>query len=334
MQEKQTTAAAAGPREMSGPAGQRGFWCRTPVIIGFTFISCFLWGSAFPSIKIGYELFAVGSADTASQILFAGIRFTIAGLMVILIGSVQEKKVITPHRATWGSVLFLSLLQTIGQYFFFYIGLAHASGVSSAILVGANTFFCILVAAFVFHTEKMTVAKTVGCLNGFLGILLIQLPGKTFDFHVSLAGEGAVLASTLMSAFSSSYVKRAAKKESAMTLSGWQFLMGGLVLAAGGFAAGGKLANAGWKGGVLLLYMSFISAAAYTLWSILLKYNPVSRIAVFGFINPIIGVILSAVLLGESGQAFSLTGMAALVLVCIGIIVVYRVKEPGVGRKK
>lgn len=47
----------------------------------------------------------------------------------------------------------------------------------------------------------------------------------------------------------------------------------------------------------LLLYMACISAVAYTLWSLLLKYNPPSRIAVFGFMNPVFGVMLSALLL-------------------------------------
>ena len=70
--------------------------------------------------------------------------------------------------------------------------------------------------------------------------------------------------------------------------------------------------------------MAMISAVAYSLWGILLKYNPVSRIAVFGFMNPVFGVILSALLLGENNQAFSLYGLAALVLVSLGIFLVNR----------
>lgn len=53
----------------------------------------------------------------------------------------------------------------------------------------------------------------------------------------------------------------------------------------------------------LLFYMACISAVAYTLWGILLKYNPISRVAVFGFMNPVFGVILSAMVLGEKEQA-------------------------------
>ena len=77
----------------------------------------------------------------------------------------------------------------------------------------------------------------------------------------------------------------------------------------------------------LLLYMAFISAVAYSLWAVLLKYNPVSRVTVFGFMNPVFGVILSALLLNENGQAFSLRGLTSLILVCVGIYIVNRSGE-------
>ena len=94
--------------------------------------------------------------------------------------------------------------------------------------------------------------------------------------------------------------------------------------------------------------MGFISAAAYTLWGILLKYNPVGRVAVFGFMNPIFSFLLSALLLGEGSQAFGWTGLSALALVCAGILIVNLAegrkpaegkeadggKEAGGGRKK
>ncbi len=78
---------------------------------------------------------------------------------------------------------------------------------------------------------------------------------------------------------------------------------------------------------LLLIYMALISAVAYSLWGILLKHNPVSRISIFGFMNPVIGVLLSAVLLNEKNQAFSIYGLISLVLVCVGIYIVNRQKK-------
>lgn len=95
-----------------------------------------------------------------------------------------------------------------------------------------------------------------------------------------------------------------------------------------GAAWGGALSRtAGFWGIALLLYMGFLSAVAYTLWGVLLKYNPVSRVTIFGFMNPMFGVLLSALLLGESSQALNLHTLAALLLVCLGIYVVNREKK-------
>ena len=65
-------------------------------ILPSTMLCCLLWGSAFPSIKIGYKIFGIDSSDNMSQLLFAGIRFTLAGLMVIISGSIIQKKFLHP----------------------------------------------------------------------------------------------------------------------------------------------------------------------------------------------------------------------------------------------
>ncbi len=300
------------------------FWTATPVIFLMTLICCFLWGSAFPCVKIGYRLFRIASGDSAGQLLFAGVRFTLAGLLVLLFGSLQNRRVLLPDGKSKGDILILALFQTIGQYFFFYIGMAHTSGVKSSIIEASSTFLAILIAALIFRYEKLTARKIIGCLIGFAGVLLILIPGSAIDFSMHWNGEGFILLSALMYSFSSSFIKRFSKREDPLVLSGCQFVIGGLVLAASGAALGGRLSGFTPASSLLLLYMALISAVAYSLWSILLKYNPVSRIAVFGFMNPVLGVILSALLLNEKNQAFSLYGLLSLVLVSAGIITVNR----------
>ena len=53
------------------------------VVVGLAVLANMLWGSAAPVIKTGYRLFEVAADDTASQILFAGIRFFLAGILAI-----------------------------------------------------------------------------------------------------------------------------------------------------------------------------------------------------------------------------------------------------------
>ena len=107
-----------------------------------------------------------------------------------------------------------------------------------------------------------------------------------------------------------------------MTLSGYQFALGGIVLLAIGSAMGGQLCFYTPSCLLNLLYMGLISAGAYTLWGVLLKYNPVSRVSILGFMNPVLGVLLSALFLGEGTEAFSVNGVIAMLLVSAGIIIV------------
>lgn len=284
-------------------------------------ICCLLWGSAFPLVKTGFGWLNISSADFAAEILYAGMRFTLAGIFTIIIASVMKKKLVYPKKKAVPKVLLLSLFQTVLQYFFFYIGLANTTGVKASVIEGANVFIALIVSCLIFRLEKLTAAKIVGCIIGFMGVVLINLSPE-LDMNLTLKGEGFILISTVAYAFSSVLMKRMSVNEEPMMLSGWQFLFGGIVMTCGGFLAGGRINGFDGRSLLLLIYLGALSAVAYSLWSMLLKYNPVSKITVYGFMNPVFGVILSAIILGESQQALSLKYFAALVLVCIGIFIV------------
>lgn len=294
---------------------------KTGVVCLLAMICCLLWGSAFPCIKVGYELFQVDSADTAAQILFAGCRFTLAGILVILFGSILEGRFLKPTKSAIPKIGQICLLQTVLQYFFFYVGLAHTTGVSGSIVESANVFLAILFSSLIFRQEKLDGKKILGCIIGFAGVVIINLSGGSVDMRFNLMGDGFIFISAAAYALSSGYIKKYSQTEDPVMLSSYQFLAGGLIMIAGAMAAGGRLHVFSPAAGFLLLYMAFISAAAYTLWGILLKYNPVSKVAIYGFTNPVFGVILSALILKE-GSAFGIRGVVALVLVCAGIFTV------------
>ena len=84
-------------------------------------ISCALWGSAFPCIKIGYRLLNIASDDVSTQILFAGVRFTLAGVLSIVFESILERRILLPKKSSVKNILKLCMMQTVIQYLFFYI---------------------------------------------------------------------------------------------------------------------------------------------------------------------------------------------------------------------
>ena len=297
---------------------------KTWVVCILASISCLLWGSAFPGIKIGYALFHIGALDAATQILFAGCRFFLAGLLVIGIGSLATRRFLLPKDASeWKHAFVISLFQTILQYVLFYMGLANTAGTKASIIVGSNVFICILFTCLVFRQERLTKEKLAGCLIGFVGVVLINLTSD-LTLTMSFRGEGLILISTAAYAVSSSFMKMYSKTDDALVLSAYQFFIGGVVMIVVGLLMGGRVGIPESGGFAMLGYLSFSSAAAYTIWSQLLKYNPVSKVAVLCFMTPVFGVILSALLLDESGQLSMIQGAAALILITVGILISHR----------
>lgn len=290
------------------------------------FLCSALWGSAFSGVKIGYTLLKIEASDWASQLVFAGARFFLAGCMAFLMGSAAQRKLLLPSVQAMPKILIISCFQTILQYLFYYIGLAHTTGVNAAIIVAANVFAAILIASLLFRIEKLTAAKVIGCIIGFSGILLVHCSGLQGGMHLNLLGDGFIFLCTIASGFSSVFMKKYSAQENPVLLSSWQFCLGGLVMGVVGLLFGGSIqlvTPAAWG---ILLYLAFVSAAAYSMWALLLKYNPVSKVTVFGFLNPICGVVLSGIFLKET-SSFGILGMLALVLVCVGIFIVNRCRE-------
>lgn len=296
------------------------FFSKNYVVVIGALICCMLWGSAFPCVKVGYGLFGVDTSSYSSLILFAGIRFTLAGVLVLAFGSALQRKFLLPKRKNIWRVAVVALFQTAMQYTFFYIGLANLTGVKSSVLNGLGVFFTIIAACFIFRTERFTLIKLVGCILGFGGVLVMNLDGLNFEF--SLTGEGFIIFSGLSAATAAGFVKVFSKHENTTTLCGWQFFCGGLALVIIGAATGGSIRPTSGASFAMLFYLAFLSACAFTLQGYLLKYNPVSKVAVFKSTNPLFGALFSAIILGETEQLLHYTTLIALALVCGGILII------------
>ena len=296
------------------------------MVLPSAMLCCLLWGSAFPLVKIGFSWLNISSEDIPTEILYAGLRFTLAGVIAIIITSLISGKFLRPTMKSLPKVFSLSMFQTILQYLFFYIGLSNTSGVKASVIEAMNVFVALIVSCLIFRMEKFTAAKIIGSIIGFAGVVIINVSKGDLAGGLTLKGEGFILISTVAYAFSSVLMKHWSNEENPMMMSAWQFLLGGIVMSILGFALGGRISGFDLKSVLLLIYLASLSAIAYSLWASLLKYYPVSRIAVYGFMNPVFGFILSAFLLGES-EAFGLKSIAALMLVCLGIYIVNYTKK-------
>ncbi|MFL0249651.1 DMT family transporter [Clostridium neuense] len=292
------------------------------VIIVLATICCLLWGSAFPGVKTGYSLFKISANDIPSKFVFAGYRFTLAGILVLIAAAVSGKNILIFTKKNTPQIAMLGFTQTTIQYVFFYIGLGYTTGSKGSIVNATSTFFSIILAHFIYKNDKLTFNKALGCIVGFLGVIAANFSSDVLKFSFSFKGEGLVILSALAASASSIYGKKITQILDSTIVTGYQLFIGGFVLTILGLLNKGSLAAFTPKSTLLLFYLAILSSAAFSIWTALLKYNKVGFVSMFNFLIPIFGVFLSAIILKE--KVFDIKNLAALVLVCTGIILANR----------
>lgn len=279
-----------------------------------------LWGSAFPVLKVSYEELQMAPEDDIAKIVFAGMRFLLAGL--ILLGGLffANRKWLKVTRRQLMFLTLLGLTQTALQYYFFYNGLGRVSGMQGAILVSSGTFFTVLLAHFFYHNNRLNWKKTVGLIAGFSGVVFANW-GQEFQLSFQLNGEGYMILAALTGAIGTIMAKELAVGIHPFALTGWQLTIGAGVLLVIGVPQLSENAMTftplGWG---LFIYSALLSAVAFALWYSLLKYNKAGEISMFKFITPVSGAVLSAMFIPEERLNVFIVG--ALTLVAIGIVAV------------
>jgi drug/metabolite transporter (DMT)-like permease len=300
-------------------------FCSRKTVAGLATLCCLLWGSSYPAIKNGFALFAIEASDLSGKLLFAGWRCLLAGLALLLIAALARKNVFALSRKGLLEVSLLGLLETSLMFIFLYLGLAYTTGVKgSLVLNGSAPFFSVLLAHCIYRDDRLSRGKSLGCLLGFAGVLVVNFDPALLDFSFRLVGEGSVIISALFFAVGMIYGKRVSRQMDSNLMTGWQLAIGGAALLLVGYALGGTLATLSWKSSLILGYLVLSTAASYAIWSVLLKYNRVGRVSVFNFLVPIFGAALSAIFLGETLLEWK--NLAALALVCAGIWLVNKGK--------
>lgn len=298
------------------------FFTRKPVIIGLALLACMLWGSAYPAIKNGFAMFHIASDDTASKILFAGYRFFLAGIAVLVFAACTNpvRTVFNISARNFTQLFILGIAMTAIQYTFFYIGLSHTTGVKGAVLNATTSFFSVLTAHFFYANDRLQWHTVIGCLLGFAGVAVINFSPELLNFQFTLTGEGFIVIAAFFLATSGVYGKWLSQQIDSVILTGWQLTFGGALLIIAGLCLGGSVTNFTASSTALLIYMALMSSVAFAIWTVLLKYNRVSVVSIFSFTIPLFGALLSAIFLHE--RILEWKNLLALLLVCSGISLV------------
>ena len=287
----------------------------TSVIIAV--IVCALWGSLYPFVKIGYSAFQIVSSDIPTIMLFAGCRFVVSGVMLFTFYSSREKKVSIPPKKYLILILLSSFASIILHYFLTYTALAFGQGSKSAIIKQVGFLFLSCFAFLFIKEDKFLVKKLISGILGFLGIVITSFDNGKFSFAF---GDVFLVLASFCSVISMILSKEIVKKVNPLYSTAFGQLFGGIVLCVVGMALGGRIAYIDINAVLVFAYICLSSIIAYALWSILIKYNDVSKLSIIKFTEPLFAVILSGIFLGEN--IFKLNYLIALILIFAAILLV------------
>lgn len=289
-----------------------------------------LWALAYPLIKLGYVVMEIAGDDPGSKILFAGVRFGLAGVLVLILRGAEHGRSGLQRSVSfqgWVLLLLFTLVNTSLHYFCSYVGLGHIPSARGTIIDSTGSFLLILLSCALFADDTMSRWKAFGCVLGFLGVVILNVqPGNDLFAGVSFLGDGMIFLNAVCAAVGGVLSRIVSQKMDMIFATGFSMAAGGGILCAVGLLAGlhepWRMSAAGMG---ILIALILISAISFRIYNSLLAYHPISTVAIYNAFIPIFGVILSTVILKEP---FTWRYLLAGVIVAGGIVAVNRKSEP------
>lgn len=261
-------------------------------ILILALICAILWGSAFPVIKAVYALWKVQEVeiDFATRSLFAGVRFTIAGLLLMI----SSKSYWRQLRATpWAPVAGFAMMQTVGQYTFFYFALSVSSGSLASILTSTGSFWWMILAPIALGLDRPGLKQWAVLMIGAIGVgVAVYAPGTGAGRPV--LGAGLLITANLCSTLGLILFSKIGRTMTSRAGTGTGLFIGGVVFLFLGFPAwekAGQLFSLPVCG--VTLWLVFVSGAAFSLWNYLSMRYPVHLLATYRLMIPVSAVAMS-----------------------------------------
>ena len=285
--------------------------------IFWAIIACLLWSTAYAGIKLGLQY------DTPLH--FAGIRFMISGLMILPF-TVKPAVYVRMVRENWKLTLSVMGLQTLVNYTLFYLGMDLVPGALGAVIVGSQPLVTAVVASMMHEEDKLTKQKIITIVFGISGVILISAGRQAFRLGTAIEFLGVILIliANIATATSNVIVSLKSKGMNPFVLSSASLGLGGLIIFLFSIPVEGlsmvPRPSVYWLD---LIWLSFMSAFAFSLWFKLLQRPgvKVSELNLWKFIIPVVGAVLSWMLVpGENPEWLTITGM---IIITLSLILFY-----------
>lgn len=304
-------------------AHKQSIFQRQPWVTAFAITAAVVWGWAYPLIKLGFAEFGITPDMAGSKMLFAGVRFTISGLIILAIARIRGLDFKVDRPASWWYIILFALLNTTLHYACFYFGLSYSAGSRSAILNSLGTFLTVIFACVFFKSDRFNASKVIGCLVGFTGIMALNMGGSN-SAEVSYWGDTLIILNALCGAAAGLMTRGLGRRVNIFVGTGYGLAIGGALLIIAGVFAGGTLPNITVWGCFILLLLIGISSIGFTLYNKLLSCNPVGKVAIYNSLIPVVGAVTSCLCLGEP---FYWKYLLSGALAALGIFIINAGKE-------
>lgn len=273
-------------------------------------ITCLMWSTAYPFIKVGLQY--------STPLHFAGTRFILSGLMILPF-TVRPRDYIRMIMENRSLAIWVTILQTLINYILFYIGMDRVPGALGAVIVGSQPFVTAIVSRIMIREERFTRAKVITIFFGLMGIVLVSLGRQGFNFGLpgEVAGIIMIFIANISTATSNVLVSRDGKNMNPVVLSSFSLFAGGAIMFFISFVFEDvpSKPNFPLSYWLVLIWLSFMSAFTFSKWYVLLKRPEVrvSELNLWKFIIPVFGAILSWMIVpGENADWVTIAGMVII----------------------
>jgi drug/metabolite transporter (DMT)-like permease len=270
-----------------------------------------VWGSTYLAIRVMVE--------TMPPLLAAGVRFSVAGAVMVAVLSLRRS--VRPTRAQLLSALLVGILLPGANAVVSVAEQEVPSGLTALLIASVPLWVILLRRA---TGESVSRASVGAVLVGFAGVALLLRPGEQSG-DATVLGLAAIVGAALMWASGSFASPRLSLPRDPLVSTGWQMLLGGLVCVAVGLAVGEAgdvdVGEFSTRSIVALSYLIAVGSwFAFTAYAWLLQNAPIAKVATYAYVNPVVAILLGWLVLDEVVTPVTIVG-AAIIVVSVALVV-------------
>ncbi|NUB92117.1 EamA family transporter [Haloterrigena sp. SYSU A121-1] len=265
------------------------------------------WGTSFVAIEVGLE--------HVPPLLFAGLRYAVAGAIVFGYATVVTDRTRPRSRAEWLAVSVAGVFVIALYHGLLYLGELHVSGAVAATLVSTAPILTAAFAGLVLPEERLSLGGVVGFVLGLVGVIAVVQPSPGSLGDDVTVGAALVFASAVAFALGSVFVRPIDSELPLETLQAWSMLVGGAVLLGWAALRGESVATIDPTLSALVSYgyLTLVSGVfAFLLYFELLDQSGATQVSLVSYAEPVVAMGVSWIALGYVVDSVMLLGLVTI----------------------